>query len=63
MKLRTKIAIALLTAAAGFASSVSATSAACIECDAKFWRCGGYQDDYCTMRYEICLRQNNCPVN
>ncbi|MBK8286126.1 MAG: hypothetical protein IPK97_15320 [Ahniella sp.] len=61
MSIRKKVMFALFAISAGIGSAVSATSSACIECDSAFWRCGGYQNDNCTMRYEICLRRNGCP--
>lgn len=61
MTLRKKLLLAVFAVASGIGSAY-ATSAACIACDAAFWRCGGYQNDHCTMRYEICMRSNNCPL-
>ncbi|GAB2519535.1 hypothetical protein [Lysobacter humi (ex Lee et al. 2017)] len=39
---------------------VAQSSTACAECYNKWMQCGGGSDDYCTMRYEICMRQNRC---
>lgn len=60
MTLRKKITFALFAAMAGIGSAVSASDA-CINCYNAWWQCGGGQNDYCTMRYEICLRKNGCP--
>ncbi len=60
MKLRQKICAAVVALVAGVGSAF-ATSDACIACDNAWWQCGGGQNDYCTMRYEICLRRNGCP--
>jgi hypothetical protein len=60
MSIRKKIAAATFVLMAGIGSAF-ATSDACIACDNAFWQCGGYQNDYCTMHFERCLRRNGCP--
>ncbi|MDZ4811572.1 MAG: hypothetical protein SGI99_03015 [Pseudomonadota bacterium] len=63
MKLRKKIAFAFFALTVGISSMVSAADDACTNCDTAWWQCGGAQNDYCTARYERCMRRNGCPLD
>lgn len=63
MQLKNVLRGSVLVIAAAIGFNVAASIDPCQTCDEEFWSCGGWQNDYCVLKYETCLRRNGCPVS